>query len=488
MLQLTVQSFPVALILILSNSLSFAQTNACTGSITTPGQQCTVNPAVTAVVLQAKPVIDVRDYSVTCNGSTDDTSAMNRAIAAACPTAAIGGHLILPHSCRIKISSTLSFKECIGITMDGGNSQGQATMSPGGNAVFIWAGASGGTVLEVNQTRDSTFENFAVDAGSANIGLLIDEVSPITHIVTNNQYENLAIYNGSANSSWIGVEICPTAPGNCEAQNFHRLTINCAGGTPTSTSNGIGIQYGPGGEPFYEYIHWYESTGCSQAISLQDGNVFDIDGGLASGNYTDLFVNAGRNISYRHIRTEGAIAQIVLGTSSSSGAHDLTVEENSFSGLTNNTTTISYPFFDTGGVIRLIKNDWDANSTVTPFGPTGSGIFVGTLESASNNYPNSSLCIQSAFANSGEVYVSLNDGPPNGTCNYAGLLVGSSHGVIQTTRTVFSVLPSCASGTAGTQKAISDSTTNTWGATITGGGSNSVLAFCDGTNWTVAAK
>jgi len=39
------------------------------------------------------------------------------------------------------------------------------------------------------------------------------------------------------------------------------------------------------------------------------------------------------------------------------------------------------------------------------------------------------------------------------------------------------------------QAAVTDSTTNTWGAAITtGGGSNHVLAYCDGTNWTVAAK
>jgi hypothetical protein len=35
---------------------------------------------------------------------------------------------------------------------------------------------------------------------------------------------------------------------------------------------------------------------------------------------------------------------------------------------------------------------------------------------------------------------------------------------------------------------VSDSTSTSWGATITGGGANHVLAYCDGTNWTVMAK
>jgi hypothetical protein len=52
----------------------------------------------------------------------------------------------------------------------------------------------------------------------------------------------------------------------------------------------------------------------------------------------------------------------------------------------------------------------------------------------------------------------------------------------------FASLPSCSSTIEGSRGAVSDSTTNTWGATVTGGGSNHVLAYCDGTNWTVAAK
>jgi len=53
---------------------------------------------------------------------------------------------------------------------------------------------------------------------------------------------------------------------------------------------------------------------------------------------------------------------------------------------------------------------------------------------------------------------------------------------------LFSALPACAGGTEGTEGAVTDSMTNTWGATITGSGSDHVLAYCDGTNWTVAGK
>jgi hypothetical protein len=52
----------------------------------------------------------------------------------------------------------------------------------------------------------------------------------------------------------------------------------------------------------------------------------------------------------------------------------------------------------------------------------------------------------------------------------------------------FAGLPGCASAFEGTERAIADSTTAVWGATITGSGANHVLGYCDGTNWTVVGK
>lgn len=49
----------------------------------------------------------------------------------------------------------------------------------------------------------------------------------------------------------------------------------------------------------------------------------------------------------------------------------------------------------------------------------------------------------------------------------------------------FAALPS---GVPGMLATVSDSNTNVWGAAISGGGSNQVLAFYNGTNWTVAGK
>jgi hypothetical protein len=61
-------------------------------------------------------------------------------------------------------------------------------------------------------------------------------------------------------------------------------------------------------------------------------------------------------------------------------------------------------------------------------------------------------------------------------------------GAMGTVKRLVSALPTCNSANEGLQAAVTDSTTATWGATITGSGSNHVLAYCNGTNWTVMAK
>lgn len=50
----------------------------------------------------------------------------------------------------------------------------------------------------------------------------------------------------------------------------------------------------------------------------------------------------------------------------------------------------------------------------------------------------------------------------------------------------FASVAACSSSTEGQIADVTDSTTNLFGSTITGGGSFHVLAYCNGTNWTVA--
>lgn len=57
-------------------------------------------------------------------------------------------------------------------------------------------------------------------------------------------------------------------------------------------------------------------------------------------------------------------------------------------------------------------------------------------------------------------------------------------GMLGTTPVTFSLLPTCAAGVAGAMVGITDSSTATFNATVTGGGANKGIAYCNGTNWT----
>lgn len=61
-------------------------------------------------------------------------------------------------------------------------------------------------------------------------------------------------------------------------------------------------------------------------------------------------------------------------------------------------------------------------------------------------------------------------------------------GTFQRRPVSFASLPACTSAIEGRDAAVSDSSTATWGSTVTAGGANHILAYCNGSAWTVAAK
>jgi hypothetical protein len=56
---------------------------------------------------------------------------------------------------------------------------------------------------------------------------------------------------------------------------------------------------------------------------------------------------------------------------------------------------------------------------------------------------------------------------------------------VQTTGALYSALPTAASAGAGARAFITDGSTATFAATVTGGGANKVPVYSDGTNWKV---
>lgn len=69
-----------------------------------------------------------------------------------------------------------------------------------------------------------------------------------------------------------------------------------------------------------------------------------------------------------------------------------------------------------------------------------------------------------------------------GTAYFSKWNPDSSYGLTPVT---FATLTACSASNEGAQAAVKDSTVNTYGTTIVGGGTNHVHAYCNGTNWVV---
>jgi hypothetical protein len=168
--------------------------------------------------------------------------------------------------------------------------------------------------------------------------------------------------------------------------------------------------------------------------------------------------------------------------------------------------------------IMLVKANQDGNLATNMkgrlnFGTLGSGPshiitlsdsnFQKTIASADNRPSNdpTDAFIGYDQGNGDPSNIGISFGAPRSLSNYIGNVGDGAHWLerlttsaktfrvpLQTTAVLFSMLPACNTGTEGSMRAVLDASTSTWGATIGGGGSNHALAYCDGTDWTVAAK
>jgi hypothetical protein len=84
--------------------------------------------------------------------------------------------------------------------------------------------------------------------------------------------------------------------------------------------------------------------------------------------------------------------------------------------------------------------------------------------------------------------VTITGSPTSGQIPIASSGTAASWQTLKAKPVAFASLDTCNSGAEGKMMGVTDSNTNTWGATVAAGGANHILAYCNGTNWTVAAK
>jgi hypothetical protein len=123
-------------------------------------------------------------------------------------------------------------------------------------------------------------------------------------------------------------------------------------------------------------------------------------------------------------------------------------------------------------------------------GGTGVCYFADVANNAGHVANSFSQSVQFDSVNSSgtDIFTNIRANPQNSLEVSSGISPGTSFGTIRQVPTVFANLPACGSTMEGTTATVIDSTVNTWGATVTGGGSNHILTYCDGAQWTVTAK
>ena len=136
--------------------------------------------------------------------------------------------------------------------------------------------------------------------------------------------------------------------------------------------------------------------------------------------------------------------------------------------FTNNVTSGSV-------LIEAVNSNTGSSATAQLIAVHGAGNSV-TVTAASSYSLINSATQSMGFAVGGTPYFSL------GT---DGVLRGTNGGALQLTAVASSGLPGCNSGNEGRLYAVTDANSTTFNATLVGGGSNHVMAFCNGTSWTI---
>lgn len=360
------------------------------------------------------------------------------------------------------------------ITIKGFSSDGVLFSNPGfGNGVFSYSSS-----LPV-----TGFSNAVMSAGEYAAGTLLIGTAPPGGM-------NVFVVGTPGSTSYVYYMTCNTTNG--ENQVYATQTVTTGPAVLNGTNNlapkaqlspgcqfmkvyrgangggygtGLIATLAPGGQQFFD-------TGVTASGSLPD-NTTNVSGVCT---YNGVNCNSGGSSFITSLTTTGSSgpATVVSGVlnipqyTGGGGISGLTTGQVGIAGSAT-TLTSSIPIAGAGPGLTSGPNSGVTPGDVALFTGTGGQITDGAIAGSNIMTLSGTQTVTGAKTFSSTVTVTGGSG-------------------IQLSVGAFSTLPTCNSGAEGTTAGVNDSTTNTWGATITGSGSDHVMAYCDGSAWTVAGK
>jgi len=461
-------------------------------------------------------VFNVKTYGAVGNGATDDTTAVNAAFAAA--YAAGGGVIYFP-------PGTYLIAGALTIPNDGAAQPKQPPYRIEGAAMDAnasgWGGnPANGSILLMTETSDTQGKIDTRGGGYLEIDHLsfydtaadsvpfIFTTNTILHVhdcsFTSSQtgtanvqdalilggFDPAKIHSGDSDAPFQGYgtvirdnffnRVRHAVVGNTYANGVQIVDNTVGSGSGSSTSGDapfVFVGYGSGSE--------------SNSGAYISGNLIELHNyyyGVRLDQYADNFVMLGNNA---YDQGSNTVATYYLGTGStteimSCGQVAVSCVDTSSPGAAQNAYVAFTTSVDANG-----NGSYIGNKPMFPKGLTvrsGENLALQTIpgqethiyEQSYNTYiqPNDGASYRSIITHNGQWGI-LNTSPQ---------AAFDVNGAIRTRPVAFASAPACSSGNEGSMQAINDSSTATWGATITGGGANHVLGYCDGTVWTVAGK
>lgn len=423
--------------------------------------------------------VSVKGFGATGNGATDDTSAIQAAVnfcfgTSSSPNGSTNAYLNLPlyfPAGNYLISKPITFRSVHGGRITGaGRYSTQITQTVSGSSCFV-----------TNGFEFSIVEGMYLQAqGSGCVCFDLDWDNTGSAALQSNTFRDMAFGAPNTNGSDIGLRIGNTGYMGSENSIINCFFANCAtAAVKTCNFNALSNTfYGGNIEGCSNYGIWVSEGSAAGifGVGFQNGSANTFDIYVANSAQDVCSIIGCRSESKNFASLANSVHSAIIGCEHVGSATG---------------TFVTVPA-TTGGVLtieRCVSTNGNVFAHDSPrLSIRGSSFgLLAWLNTGATGIPLPAGCI-----------IEIEDVQYNGTPDVSGLLpathirrqriddMGTQNYVTTIAAGLFSALP--ASPFEGLTAIITDSSTATWGATISGSGGNRVLGYFNGSNWTVAAK